>query len=97
MKGVILDIFTTRRSYANAVLEVVILSVRPSVCHTRALGRWACFKEELEDRISQFVPKTKNFTTFKKDAWKRPLKSSLLQKISKKNRLWTRYILCHGV
>jgi len=29
-------IFTARRSYASAVLEVVILSVCPSVCHTRA-------------------------------------------------------------
>ena len=54
---------------------------------------WACFKEELEDRISQFVPKTKkNLTTFKKDAWKRPLNSTLLPKISKKNRMWTRYM-----
>jgi len=35
------DFFATRRSYASAVLGVVILSVRPyvrtSVCHTRAL------------------------------------------------------------
>jgi len=32
-------LFTARRSYATAVLEVVILSVyvRPSVCYTRAL------------------------------------------------------------
>jgi len=30
-------VFTARRSYASAVLRVVILSVRPSVCHTRAL------------------------------------------------------------
>jgi len=30
-------IFTARRSYASAVLGVVILSVCPSVCHTRAL------------------------------------------------------------
>ena len=29
-------IFTARRSYASAVLGVVILSVCPSVCHTRA-------------------------------------------------------------
>jgi len=29
--------FTARRSYASAVVGVVILSVRPSVCHTRAL------------------------------------------------------------
>jgi len=36
------------------------------------LKTWACFKAELEDRISQFVPKTKNFTTFRKDAWKLP-------------------------
>jgi len=30
-------LFTARRSYASAVLGVVILSVRPSVCHTRAM------------------------------------------------------------
>jgi len=30
-------IFTAQRSYASAVFRVVILSVRPSVCHTRAL------------------------------------------------------------
>jgi len=30
-------IFAARRSYASAVLGVVILSVRPSVCLTRAL------------------------------------------------------------
>jgi len=30
-------IITARRSYASAVLGVVILSVCPSVCHTRAL------------------------------------------------------------
>jgi len=30
-------VFTARRSYANAVLEVVILSVCMSVRHTRAL------------------------------------------------------------
>ena len=32
-----LRFITARRSYASAVLEVVILSVWPSVCHTRAL------------------------------------------------------------
>ena len=35
--GVYIYIFTARRSYASAVLGVVILAVRPSVCHTRAL------------------------------------------------------------
>jgi len=30
-------LFTARRSYASAVLGVVILSVCPSVCHTRSL------------------------------------------------------------
>jgi len=30
-------VFTARRSYASAVLGVVLLSVCPSVCHTRAL------------------------------------------------------------
>jgi len=30
-------VFTARRSYASAVLGFVILSVCPSVCHTRAL------------------------------------------------------------
>jgi len=33
----ILTVFTARRSYASAVLGVVIMSVRLSVCHTRAL------------------------------------------------------------
>jgi len=32
-----MSIFTARRSYASAVLGVVILSVRLSACHTRAL------------------------------------------------------------
>jgi len=32
-------IFTARSSFASAVLEIVILSVRPSVRHTRALWR----------------------------------------------------------
>ena len=30
-------VFTARRSYTSVVFEVVILSVCPSVCHTRAL------------------------------------------------------------
>ena len=30
-------VFTARHSYASAVLRVIILSVRPYVCHTRAL------------------------------------------------------------
>jgi len=30
-------VFTARRTYASAVFGVVTLSVRPSVCHTRAL------------------------------------------------------------
>jgi len=37
----LIEVFTAQRSYASAVLGVVILSVRPSVClsvrHTRAL------------------------------------------------------------
>ena len=31
------QLFTAQRSYASAVLGVVILSVSPSVCHTHAL------------------------------------------------------------
>jgi len=34
---IILSFFTARRSYASAVLGVIILSVRPSVCHTHDL------------------------------------------------------------
>jgi len=34
---VVKNVSTARRSYASAVVGVVILSVRPSVCHTRAL------------------------------------------------------------
>jgi len=33
----LINFFTARSSYASAVLGIVILSVRPSVCHTRAL------------------------------------------------------------
>jgi len=38
-KGTIDSIFTTWRSYASAVLGVVILSVCPSLCHMHALWR----------------------------------------------------------
>ena len=31
------QLFTAWRSYASAVLVIVILSVCPSICHTRAL------------------------------------------------------------
>jgi len=37
LNGMVMSlIFTARRSCASAVLGVVILSVCPSVCHTRA-------------------------------------------------------------
>jgi len=53
---------------------------------------WAYFKKVLYDRISQFIPKQKDFNAIRKDTWKRPLSSSLRELIARKNRLWTRYI-----
>jgi len=54
-------IFTARRSYASAVLGVVILSVRPSVCHTRALWLiqrtyWRYFYTAWKSNPSSFLP-----------------------------------------
>jgi len=34
---IFVTVFTARRSYASAVLGVIILSVRPPVCHTHVL------------------------------------------------------------
>ena len=53
---------------------------------------WVHFKKELHDRISQFIPKQKDFNSIRKDTWKRPLNLALRELIAKKNRLWTRYI-----
>ena len=53
---------------------------------------WAHFIKELQNRISQYIPKQKDFNAIKKDTWKRPLNSSLRQLIARKNRLWTRYM-----
>jgi len=49
-------------------------------------------KKNLRTGYLSLYLKQKKITTFKKDAWKRPLNSSQLQKISLKNRLCTRYI-----
>ena len=43
------DFFTARRSYASAVLRVVILSVRPSVCLSHA-----CFVTKLNNVLRIF-------------------------------------------
>ena len=51
---------------------------------------WRVFKQELQDRILQFIPRTKN--KWKEDGWTRPLDVMLRKKIANKNRLWTRYM-----
>ena len=53
----LLPVFTARRSYASAVLGVVILSV----CHTRALWLiqriyWQCFYTTWKDNPSSLLP-----------------------------------------
>ena len=53
---------------------------------------WMVFKSELEGKISLFIPKTKSFNVWKKDSWSRPLDLQVRKMISKKRRLWTRYI-----
>jgi len=53
---------------------------------------WVHFTKELHDRISQFIPKQKDFNSIRKDTWIRPLNLALRELIAKKNRLWTRYI-----
>ena len=47
---------------------------------------WEVFKNELLNRIETFIPK------MKKDSWSRPLPPIVREKISKKHRLWTRYM-----
>jgi len=53
---------------------------------------WQVFKHEMQIRIEKFIPKTNSFQEFKKDSWKRPLPANVRALISKKHRLWTRYI-----
>jgi len=48
-------IITARRSYASAVLGVVILSVCPSVCHTRGLGGPTCFVSNSKNTSAIFL------------------------------------------
>jgi len=60
------------------------------------LKTWPHFKKELQDRISQFIPKQQDFNAIRKDTWKRPLNSSLRELITTKNRLWTRYMEIHN-
>jgi len=53
---------------------------------------WQVFKHEMQIRIEKFIPKTNSFQEFKKDSWKRPLPANVRALISKKHRLWTRYM-----
>ena len=53
---------------------------------------WEVFKNELLNRIDTFIPKIKSFQQIKKDSWSRPLPPNVRDKISKKHRLWTRYM-----
>ena len=53
---------------------------------------WNIFKNVLLSKAEQFIPKNSNFNVWKKKAWDHPLAKDLRGKISRKNRLWTRYI-----
>jgi len=53
---------------------------------------WQIFKSILESKIDLHIPKVKNFNTFKKENWSRPLNSQIRKKIARKHRLWTRYM-----
>jgi len=53
---------------------------------------WEVFKNELLNRIDTFIPKMNCFQQIKKDSWSRPLPPIIREKISKKHRLWTRYM-----
>jgi len=52
----------------------------------------ASLKKELLDRIDTFIPKISSFQHIKKDSWTRPLPLNVRAIISKKHRLWTRYM-----
>ena len=53
---------------------------------------WLVFKSELENKICSHIPTHKSFNSWKKDSWTRPLSPEIRKMISKKRRLWTRYI-----
>ena len=47
-------------------------------------GMWQVFKSTLENKIEQFVPKVKNFDSWKKESWIRPLNAKVTDQIHKK-------------
>jgi len=53
---------------------------------------WNVFKCELQVSINTFIPTIRNFNSVKKESWTRPLNPQVRTKISKKHRLWTRYM-----
>ena len=52
---------------------------------------WQVFKSTLENKIEQFVRKVKNFDSWKKESWIRPLNAKVRDQIHKKHRLWRKY------
>ena len=52
---------------------------------------WLTFKQELQHRTLQFIPTMHN--TWKEEGW--TLNAKLREYISKKHRLWTRYLETH--
>jgi len=58
--------------------------------HNDSDTMWLTFKQELQHRTLQFIPMMCN--TWKEEGWTRPLNSKLREYISKKHRLWTRYL-----
>jgi len=53
---------------------------------------WNVFKCELQESINTFIPTIRNFNSIKKESWTIPLNPQVRTKISKKHRLWTRYM-----
>jgi len=85
-------IFTARRSYASAVLGVVILSVHPSVCHMHALWLiqrtyWRYFNTTWKGNPSSFLPPNSGWwatspSTFNgRSKWPTPFKNRSLRQI----------------
>ena len=87
-------VFVARRTYASAVLGGVILSVRPSVCHTRALLQnqtmhYGYFDTTRKGNHSSFL-------TLREVGGRRPLLSDICGQINRspsKNADFDRFLL----
>ena len=48
---------------------------------------WNVFKTTIENNIDLHIPKARNFSSFKKEQWTRPLDPQLRAKIAKKTQI----------